>query len=96
MKGTTASILESKNAAIQECITSQKCVEERQICDMVNQIFFKNMKGKGNISWRDTRVTLSDTCDTAFLAQFLKITFFLAISVEQGQMDTFHRAKLQY
>ena len=48
----------------------------RQMFDMENQIFFKNMKGKGNISWRDTRVTPSDTCDTAFLAHFLKIAFF--------------------
>ena len=64
------------------------------MCDMENQIFFKNMKGKANISWRDTWVTPSDTCDTAFLAHFLEIAF-LAISVEQGQMDTFHRAKLQ-
>ena len=42
------------------------------MCDMVNQIFFKNMKGKDNINWRNTRVTPSDTCDTAFLATFLK------------------------
>ena len=26
----------------------------RQMCDMVNQIVFKNMEGKGNISWYDT------------------------------------------
>ena len=45
------------------------------MCDMVNQIFFKNMKGKGNISWSDTWLTPSDTCDTAFLAYFLKIAF---------------------
>ena len=42
---------------------------------MLNQIFFKNMKVKGNISCRDTWVTPSDTCDTAFLAYFLKIAF---------------------
>ena len=53
------------------------------------------MKGKGNISWRDSWVTPNDTYDTAFLAHFLKIEF-QAISVEQGQIDTFHQAKLQY
>ena len=26
----------------------------RQMCDMLNQIFFKNKKGKGNITGRDT------------------------------------------
>ena len=24
-----------------------------QMCDKINQIFFENMKGKGNISYRD-------------------------------------------
>ena len=30
-----------------------KCVP-RQMCDILNQVFLKDMKGKGNISWRDT------------------------------------------
>ena len=38
----------------------------RQMCDMVNKIFFNDMKGKDNISWRDTGVTPSEACDTAF------------------------------
>ena len=65
------------------------------MCVMVNQIFCKYMKGKSNISWRDTWVTPSDTCDIAFLAYFQK-NAVCAILVEQGQMDTFHRVKLQY
>ena len=41
-------------------------------------------------------VTPSDTRYSSFyLAHFLK-TAFQAITVKQGQMDTFHRAKLQY
>ena len=58
------------------------------MCDMANQIFFKNMKGKGTISWRDTRVTPSDTCDTAFLAHFLKNAFY-ALSVEWAILTKF-------
>ena len=55
---------------------------------MANQIFFKNMKGKGTFSWRDTRVTPSDTCDTAFLAHFLKNAFY-ALSVEWAILTKF-------
>ena len=65
------------------------------MCDTLQLILFKNIKEIGIISWRDTRVTPSDPRDTAFQAHFLK-TVFQAISVEQGQMDTLHRAKLQY
>ena len=65
------------------------------MCDMLNQIFLKNMKDKGTISLRDTWVTPSHTCDTGFLAHFLKKSF-LVIPVEQGQVDIFHRAKQQY
>ena len=54
------------------------------MCDLVNKIFVKNIKGKGNISWRDTWVTPSDTYDTAFLAYFLKFAF-QAISVEPSK-----------
>ena len=53
------------------------------------------MKDMGTISWGDTQVTPSDTRETAFPSHFLK-SAFQAISVKQGQMETFHRAKLQY
>ena len=46
------------------------------------------MKAKGNISWRDTRVTPSDTCDTAFFAHFLKYAFY-ALSVEWAILTKF-------
>ena len=49
----------------------------RQMCDMVNQLFVKNTKGKGNISWRDTWVTPSDSCDTAFKHISKKMRFKL-------------------
>ena len=65
------------------------------MCDTLRLILFKNMKDMGIISWRDTRVTPSDTRDTDFQANFLK-TAFQAISVEQGQKDTFHSVKLPY
>ena len=46
------------------------------------------MKGKGTISWCDTQVTPSDTCDTAFLVDFLKNAVF-ALSVEWAILTKF-------
>ena len=64
-----------------------------QMCDVVEQIFLKNMIGRGIISSCNIEWHLASPIFVLFGAHFLK-TAFQAISVEQGQMDTFHRAKL--
>ena len=66
----------------------------RQWCDMVKQIFFKNLIGRGNISWLDTQWYPMTPLFGHLLAHFLKAAF-QSISVEQGQMDTIF-PKLQY
>ena len=66
-----------------------------QIRDMVNQIFFKNMICRGIISWRDTQWYPVTPLFWLLPAHFVR-TVFQSISVEQCQMDTIHRAKLQY
>ena len=66
-----------------------------QICDIVKQIFFKNMICRGIISWRDTQWYTVTPLFGLLWDNFLK-TVFQSISVEQCQMATIHRAKLKY
>ena len=65
----------------------------QQMFDVVEQIFLKNMIGRGIISLSDVKWHLVSTNFVLFGAHFLK-TAFKAISVKQGQMNTLHRAKL--
>ena len=66
-----------------------------QMCDLVKEIYLKNMKVRGFISLSDTKWQLVVTIFVVFLSPFPKKCLLGSFSW-MGQIDKVHRTKLQY